>query len=149
MVLALWQLACHQVHILIVPLRQECVPEPLHEVPELEIDIHKQMKQSSVEITRPLSHRLSPHSKHGSFCPIDGTWVCLSRGVCPQLIWSTVCSGHLVTVSFSVPFGVRLTLLLGDSVPVHESTFLSPRTSASPASSSRARSFISSSFIAV
>jgi hypothetical protein len=48
MALAGWQLACHQLHILVpvfisrtlhVLLGQECVPEPLREVPELGIDV--------------------------------------------------------------------------------------------------------------
>jgi hypothetical protein len=132
MALAGWQSACHQLHILVpvfisrtlhVPLGQECVPEPLREVPELGIDVHKQMKRSLVEISRPLSPCLSSHSELGSFCPIDGMWACLSRGVCPQPTWITVCSRHLVTISLNVPFTVRLKLLPGNSVPVHESTF--------------------------
>src|SRR5271155_4114758 len=132
MALAGWQLACHQLHILVpmfisrtlhVPLGQECVSEPLREVPELGIDVHKQMKQSPVDIYRPLSPCLSSHCKRGTFCPIDGMWVCLSYGVCPQLTWITVCSHHLVTISPSVPLTVRLALLPGNSVPVHESTF--------------------------
>jgi hypothetical protein len=49
------------------------------------------MKQSLVEIPWPLSHHLSPNSEHGFFCPIDGMWVYLSRDVCPQLTWGTVC----------------------------------------------------------
>ena len=131
-----------------IPLRQECAPELLHKVSELRIDVHKRMKQSSVEITRPLSHRLSHHSKHGSFRSMDGIWVCLSPGICPQLTWTTVYSRHLVTVSFSVPFSVCLTLLpwVPQSTNRH---FLSPRASTSPTSSSMARSFISSGSIAV
>jgi len=61
MALAGWQLACHQLHILVpmftsralhIPLGQECVPKPLREVPEYGIDVHKQMKQAPVEISR-------------------------------------------------------------------------------------------------
>src|ERR1700756_3420863 len=129
MALAGCQLARHQLHILVpvfisrtlhVPLGQECVPDPLREVPDLGIGVHKQIKPAPVEISLPLSPCLSSHSEHGSFCPMDGMWVYLSRGVCPQLTWITVCSHHLVIISLSVPFTVCLTLLPGNSIPVRE-----------------------------
>jgi hypothetical protein len=58
MALARWQFARHQLHILVpaftsrtlyVPLRQECVPEPLYEVPDLGIDVYKEMERAPVK----------------------------------------------------------------------------------------------------
>jgi len=78
MALAGWQLARHQLHILVsvfisrtlhVPLGQECVPDPLREVPDLGIGVHKQINGASRNLSASVA--LSQLAQ--------GTWLLLSN----------------------------------------------------------------------